>query len=134
MLHFECWIFGDMVIVFERGDQMPAKSTDGVIVGAGARGGLITKELTGREFSVVTLEACKRFDPYADLANSEANTAKIVWTAPRGLAGKHDMVPKAGVGVGGGTLAWLGVAPDFTPPISVHIRVRAWGRIGLFLR
>src|SRR2546430_5859502 len=38
-----------------------------------------------------------------------------MWNEPRVYAGKHPIVPKAGVGVGGGTLAWLGVAPRFHP-------------------
>src|SRR5438876_597520 len=107
------WRRGDIMSVFER--SMSAESTDVAIVGAGACGSLVAKELSERGFSVVTLEAGKRFDPSADLANSEANAAKIIWTEPRGQAGKHGMVPKAGVGVGGGTLAWLGVAPRFHP-------------------
>ena len=38
-----------------------------------------------------------------------------MWTEPRVYAGKTPVVPKAGVGVGGGTLAWLGVMPRFHP-------------------
>jgi choline dehydrogenase-like flavoprotein len=94
---------------------MRAESTDVAIVGAGACGSLMANELAGCGFSVVILEAGKRLDPAVDLANSEANAAKILWTEPRVQAGKHGVVPKAGVGVGGGTLAWLGVAPRFRP-------------------
>ncbi|HEV3415206.1 MAG TPA: GMC family oxidoreductase [Pirellulales bacterium] len=93
---------------------MPAKPTDVLIVGAGACGSLMAKELAERGLSVVVLEAGKRFAP-GDLANSEANGAKILWTEPRVYAGKHAVAPKAGVGVGGGTLAWLGVMPRFHP-------------------
>jgi choline dehydrogenase-like flavoprotein len=88
---------------------------DVAIVGAGACGSVIAAELASRGFSVVALEAGKRFDPSTDLANSEANAGKILWSEPRAVAGRHGMVPKAGVGVGGGTLAWLGVAPRFHP-------------------
>ena len=47
-----------------------------------------------------------------DLANSEANGGKIIWNEPRVYAGKHSIVPKTGVGVGGGTLlrGWKGAA------------------------
>ena len=38
-----------------------------------------------------------------------------MWTEPRVYAGKHGVVPKTGVGVGGGTLVWLGVMPRFHP-------------------
>ena len=88
---------------------------DAVIIGAGACGSLIAAKLAERGMSVVVLEAGKRFDRATDLANSEANGAKIMWTEPRVYAGKHGVVPKAGVGVGGGTLAWLGVMPRFHP-------------------
>jgi choline dehydrogenase-like flavoprotein len=94
---------------------MPAEIADAVIIGAGACGSLMAAKLAERGMSVVVLEAGKRFDRETDLANSEANGAKILWTEPRVYAGKHGVVPKAGVGVGGGTLAWLGVMPRFHP-------------------
>jgi len=47
------------------------------------------------------------------LSNSEANSAKILWTEPRVYYGRHGIVPKTGTGVGGGTLTWLGVMPRF---------------------
>src|SRR6266516_3221508 len=72
---------------------MQTESPDVLIVGAGACGSLVAKELQ----------------------NSEANAAKIMWTEPRVYTGKDAIVPKAGVGVGGGTLVWLGVAPRFHP-------------------
>lgn len=94
---------------------MRTESPDVVIVGAGACGSLVAKEFAERGFSVVVLEAGKRFDPATDLPNTEANAAKIMWTEPRVYAGKDAIIPKAGVGVGGGTLVWLGVAPRFHP-------------------
>ncbi|KIL36999.1 hypothetical protein SD71_04760 [Cohnella kolymensis] len=89
------------------------ESADVLIVGAGACGGLVAKELSGRGFSVVVLEGGKSYNPAVDLANSEANSAKIQWAEPRVYAGKDQVVPKTGVGVGGGTLTWLGVMPRF---------------------
>jgi choline dehydrogenase-like flavoprotein len=94
---------------------MAIDSADVVIVGAGACGALVASKLAERGISVITLEAGKRFDPARDLANSEANAAKIMWTEPRVYAGGHAVVPKTGVGVGGGTLTWLGVMPRFHP-------------------
>lgn len=93
----------------------PTPAADVVIVGAGACGSLLAKELSDHGMSVVVLEAGKRFQPAVDLANSEANAGKIIWTEPRVYAGKNSVVPKTGVGVGGGTLAWLGVMPRFHP-------------------
>ena len=86
---------------------------DVVIVGAGACGSLAACELTARGASVVVLEAGPRLDPVTDLRNSEANGARIIWREPRVHTGQHPIVPKAGVGVGGGTLSWLGVSPRF---------------------
>ena len=40
---------------------------------------------------------------------------KIMWTEPRVYVGKDFVIPKAGAGVGGGTLVWLGVMPRFHP-------------------
>ncbi len=94
---------------------MRTSTFDVAIVGAGACGSLVAAKLAARGMSVVVLEAGKRFDPAVDLANSEANGARILWNEPRVYAGKHGVVPKAGAGVGGGTLAWLGVMPRFHP-------------------
>lgn len=88
---------------------------DAVVVGAGACGSLVACDLADAGMSVVVLEAGKRHDPAADLRNAEANGAKIQWVEPRVYAGKTPIVPKAGAGVGGGTLTWLGVMPRFHP-------------------
>jgi choline dehydrogenase-like flavoprotein len=94
---------------------MPADSTDVIVIGAGACGSLVACELARAGHRVTVLEAGRRYDPATDLRNSEANAAKIIWTEPRVYAGGHAVVPKTGVGVGGGTLTWLGVMPRFHP-------------------
>src|SRR5689334_305036 len=94
---------------------MTSSSPDVLVVGAGACGCLVAKELAARGLSVMVLEAGRRFTSAVDLQNSESNGAKILWSEPRVYSGKHGVVPKAGVGVGGGTLAWLGVVPRFHP-------------------
>jgi choline dehydrogenase-like flavoprotein len=90
-----------------------ALSTDIVIVGSGPCGALAAHDLAAQGFSVTILEAGKRHDPAIDLRNRESNGAKILWNEPRVYSGKDSVIPKAGSGVGGGTLAWLGVMPRF---------------------
>ena len=82
-------------------------SPDVVVVGAGACGSLVACELAARGASVVVLEAGPRLDRAVDLRNSESNAGRIMWQEPRVHTGRHPIVPKAGVGVGGGTLSWL---------------------------
>jgi choline dehydrogenase-like flavoprotein len=92
---------------------MNIPTADVAVVGSGPCGSLVAKELAAHGYAVVVLEAGKRFDPAHDLPNTEANAAKIMWTEPRVFAGRDAVAPKTGVGVGGGTLPWLGVMPRF---------------------
>jgi len=96
-------------------ERLDEREFDAVIVGAGACGSLVARELSTAGLSVLVLDAGRRFDPAVDFANTEANAGKIQWTEPRVYTGKHPIVPKSGVGVGGGTLTWLGVMPRFQP-------------------
>jgi choline dehydrogenase-like flavoprotein len=105
---------------------MPAESADVVIVGAGPTGSLVASELAGRGASVLVLEAGQRFEA-ADLPNREANAGQILWNEPRVYTGTNPIVPKAGIGVGGGTLAWLGVMPRFHP---ADFRTRSTESVG----
>ena len=94
---------------------MFSSSPDVLIVGAGATGALIAYELAAQGMSVIVLEAGQRYRGNNALKNSEANAGKIMWSAPRNHVGKDFIVPKTGIGVGGGTLPWLGVMPRFCP-------------------
>ncbi|MBI1840504.1 MAG: GMC family oxidoreductase [Verrucomicrobia bacterium] len=87
--------------------------TDIAVVGSGPCGALVARELAERGMSVVVLEAGQRFGLNRPLQNSEANAGKIMWSEPRNHVGADCVAPKAGMGVGGGTLPWLGVMPRF---------------------
>src|SRR5262249_48015973 len=84
-----------------------------VVIGAGACGSLVARELAAHGFGVVVLEAGQRFDPARDLPNSEANAAKILWTEPPVFPRPDAVAPKTRAGAGGGTPPRLGVTPRF---------------------
>jgi choline dehydrogenase-like flavoprotein len=86
-------------------------STNVLIVGAGACGALVAKELAQHGISVVVLEAGNRWRAATDFANSDANAGRIIWNAPRNHVGADFIVPKTGVGVGGGTLSRQSTTP-----------------------
>lgn len=88
---------------------------DAIVVGAGPTGSLVAEKLALEGLSVVILEAGSRFRGHNALENTEANAARIMWSEARNHVGGDFVVPKTGVGVGGGTLSWLGVMPRFHP-------------------
>ena len=90
-----------------------APSYDVLIVGSGPTGALVALRMAAQGLSVVVLEAGQRFGRNNALPNSEANAGKIIWSEPRHHVGIDFVIPKAGMGVGGGTLPWLGVMPRF---------------------
>lgn len=89
------------------------RSCDVLIVGSGPTGALVAQRMAARGLSVIVLEAGQRFGGGTALQNTEANAGKIMWSEPRNFVGNDFVVPKAGMGVGGGTLPWLGVMPRF---------------------
>ena len=90
-----------------------ATSYDVIIVGAGPTGSLVALRMAAKGLSVLVLEAGQCVGRHNALTNSEANAGRILWSEPRQHVGSDFVVPKAGMGVGGGTLAWLGVMPRF---------------------
>jgi choline dehydrogenase-like flavoprotein len=84
---------------------------DYCVVGLGANGGLLIKELANRGYSVIGLEAGPRYDPAVDFVNDEAEMLKLFWNEPRVFDGTGPAKPNCGFGVGGGTLLWCAVAP-----------------------
>lgn len=89
------------------------ETVDVCIVGVGACGGLMAKELAEAGLSVVGLDAGPRYDPKTDFENDEAEMLKLLWSGPRVTSGQDPIHPWSGTGVGGGTLVWCGVTPRF---------------------
>jgi choline dehydrogenase-like flavoprotein len=88
---------------------------DVVVVGVGACGGLMLKELAEAGLNVVGLDAGPRYDPKIDFENDEAEMLKLLWSGERASSGDNPISPWSGTGVGGGTLVWCGVTPRFHP-------------------
>lgn len=89
------------------------ETVDVCIVGVGACGGLVAKELAEAGLSVVGLEAGPRYTPAVDFENDEAEMLKLLWSGKRTTSGSNPINPWSGYGVGGGTLVWCGVTPRF---------------------
>ena len=89
------------------------ETVDVCIVGVGACGGLMAKELAEAGFSVVGLDAGPRYNPNVDFENDEAEMLKLLWSGRRVTSGDDPINPWSGSGVGGGTLVWCGVTPRF---------------------
>ena len=80
------------------------ETVDVCIVGVGACGGFMAKELAEAGFSVVGLDAGPRYNPKVDFENDEAEMLKLLWSGKRVTSGEDPIQPWSGSGVGGGTL------------------------------
>ena len=86
---------------------------DIVIIGAGAAGGVLCKELAEAGFNVVVLEAGPHWVPERDFISDESMGEKLAWTDPRVTTGAdpielgHNVTGK---GVGGSTVHYSMVA------------------------
>jgi len=106
------------------------QTTDVVVIGCGAGGGVIAKELGEAGLSVVVLEAGRRYDPTTDYPTDkvdfEANAKTVFdpeddhrdrYTLPRGNWFWYNRVK----GVGGSTLRYLAISPRLhEPDFRVH--------------
>ncbi|WP_442602062.1 GMC family oxidoreductase [Paenibacillus sp. KN14-4R] len=88
------------------------EEVDIVIVGAGAAGGVLAKELSEMGMSVVLLEAGPMRDPQHDFASDELAMQTLGWQETRIVDGQHPLTMghnNSGYGVGGGTQHFTGV-------------------------
>lgn len=85
---------------------------DVVIVGAGAAGGVLAKELSEAGMSVVVLDAGPFRDPQKDFASDELSMKQLGWQDTRIIDGKDPLTMghnNSGRGIGGGTVHFTGV-------------------------
>jgi choline dehydrogenase-like flavoprotein len=90
-----------------------ADPVDVLIVGAGAAGGVLSKELAEARFKVVVLEAGPHWVPERDFVSDEKGAHHLYWTDPRVTAGEDPIELGANVtgkGVGGSTVHYSMVA------------------------
>ncbi len=91
----------------------PKDMVDVVVVGVGACGGVVLKEMAEAGLSVVGLDAGPHYNPKVDFENDEAEMLKLLWSGRRTTSGDNPISPWSGTGIGGGTLVWCGVTPRF---------------------
>ena len=85
---------------------------DVLIVGAGAAGGVLARDLSKAGLKVVLIEAGPFWDPQQDFASDELATDKLGWQDTRIVAGSNTLTlgkNNSGRGVGGGTTHFTGV-------------------------
>jgi len=98
------------------------ETTDVVIIGCGAGGGVLAKELGEAGLRVVVLEAGKRFNPYVDYRTTERDFEVSATRVFDPEDPRRDLYTSGGAdwfnysrakGVGGSTLVYVGVSPRF---------------------
>lgn len=88
-------------------------AVDVLIVGAGAAGGVLAKELAEANIGVVVLEAGPHWSPERDFVSDELGARQLYWREPRVTAGTDPIELGANVtgrGVGGSTVHYSMVA------------------------
>src|SRR5687767_12430144 len=91
----------------------PGDPVDVLIVGAGAAGGVLSKELAEAGFNVVVLEAGPHWVPERDFVSDEKGAQQLYWNDPRVTGGLDPIELGANVtgkGVGGSTVHYSMVA------------------------
>ncbi|HEX7057894.1 MAG TPA: GMC family oxidoreductase [Bacilli bacterium] len=88
------------------------ETVDAVIVGAGAAGGVLAKNLSVAGLKVVVLDAGPFRDPQHDFASDELAMKNLGWQDTRIVAGQNPLTMghnNSGRGIGGGTVHFTGV-------------------------
>ena len=88
------------------------QEVDVVIVGLGAAGGVLIKELAQAGFDVVGIEAGSFWNPQTDFASDELHSKELAWQDTRLSTGQNPIqfgANNSGRGVGGGTVHFTGV-------------------------
>lgn len=88
------------------------EEVDVLIVGAGAAGGVLAKELSEAGFKTVVLDAGPMRDPQHDFASDELAMKNLGWQDTRLVDGSHPLTMghnNSGRGIGGGTVHFTGV-------------------------
>ncbi|RXT08203.1 GMC family oxidoreductase [Ammoniphilus sp. CFH 90114] len=99
---------------------------DVVIVGAGAAGGVLAKELSEAGLKVVVFDAGPKRDPQKDFASDELAMKNLGWQETRIVDGQDPLTMghnNSGRGVGGGTVHFTGVFLRFH---DVDFKARSW--------
>jgi choline dehydrogenase-like flavoprotein len=101
--------------------QINKDTADVVIIGCGAGGGVVAKELSEAGLSVVVLESGKRFNPYTDYKTDKQDFEVIGYDVFKAENRRRDYFTRGGSdkdfryfrmkGVGGSTLAYYAVLP-----------------------
>jgi choline dehydrogenase-like flavoprotein len=102
------------------------EEVDVVIVGAGAAGGVLAKELAEAGMKVVILDAGPIRDPQHDFASDELSMQRLGWQDTRIVDGTHPLKMghnNSGRGVGGGTVHFTGVFLRFH---ETDFKARSW--------
>src|SRR5690554_396585 len=83
------------------------QEVDAVVVGLGAAGGVLIKELAEAGLDVVGIEAGPFWDPAKDFASDEPYSQRLAWQDTRLATGQNPLQfgsNNSGRGVGGGTV------------------------------
>lgn len=92
--------------------QYANETVDVVIVGAGAAGGVLAKELSEARMKVVVLDAGPMRNPQKDFASDELAMKNLGWQETRIVDGQNPITMghnNSGRGIGGGTVHFTGV-------------------------